>query len=423
MDQIIQIFDIIFYCLLGLSFIFLLYKFIYGAVAFGKTKEFPNAKVDHKYCILIPARNESKVIKGLLQSILAQDYDMSKVSTYVIVESENDPTCEICKDAGVNVFVRKKLNLKGKGYALHEAIDYIQNDLKEEFDAFFIFDADNIISKNYIKEMNKAYDAGYKMALGYRNSKNWNDGWIASLSALTFSMLNTFQNKARAKYGFNILVSGTGFYIDYNIIKENGGWTFFTLTEDVELSMYSTLNNIPTTYVEKAEFFDEQPTKFKQSWNQRIRWVKGYQQVHKIYDKKLIKSAFTEKENIWTKIEYSLQIMPILIFVLTIAFYSISSLTLCIINGIIGNVVWIELLLRLIIVLCSTYLFLSLYTLLLIIAERKKINLTLPNAIISVLMGPIFMFLYIPIALKAFSQKEVEWKVIEHSVVIKEISN
>ena len=43
------------------------------------------------------------------------------------------------------------------------------------------------------------------------------------------------------------------------------GFPFNTLTEDYELTLYSTLNNLTTTYNEKAIFYDEQPDSFKVS--------------------------------------------------------------------------------------------------------------------------------------------------------------
>ena len=273
--------NIVFYVCLGFSVLLLVNKIIYHIVGLFPSKKLPDASKEHRFAILIPARNESKVIDGLLNSIKNQTYNQDLLETYVIVEKPDDPTCQIAKNyKNTNVFVREHLELKGKGYALDECIQKIFKENKE-YDAIFIFDADNILSPTFIEEMNKSYDAGYKIALGYRNSKNWNDGWIASCSALTFSMINTFHNKCRAKFNRNVILSGTGFYIDFDEIKKIGGWKFYTLTEDYELTLFSALNNINSTYNEYAEFFDEQPTSLRTSWNQRLRWVKGHSQSDK----------------------------------------------------------------------------------------------------------------------------------------------
>ena len=45
-----------------------------------------------KICVLIPARNESKVIEGLLKSLKEQSIKFNMEDAYVIVESEKDKT-------------------------------------------------------------------------------------------------------------------------------------------------------------------------------------------------------------------------------------------------------------------------------------------------------------------------------------------
>ena len=41
-----------------------------------------------------------------------------------------------------------------------------------------IFDADNLLDKNYVLEVNKAFDNGSKIITSYRNSKNFNTNWV-----------------------------------------------------------------------------------------------------------------------------------------------------------------------------------------------------------------------------------------------------
>ena len=100
-------------------------------------------KSNHNFCILIPARYESKVIEGLLKSIKNQSYKINMKDVYVVVESIKDETVNICKKYDVNVFVRKNLTLKRKGYALDEVVKYILS-CNKNYDAYFIFDADNV---------------------------------------------------------------------------------------------------------------------------------------------------------------------------------------------------------------------------------------------------------------------------------------
>lgn len=413
---IFHIANIIFYICLGISVLLLLQKIVYHIFGLIPSKKFPDAKKNHKYAIIIPARNESKVIEGLLNSIKEQDYDHSLLDTYLVVESEDDPTCEIAKKyENTHVFVRQHLELKGKGHALDEVVQNIFAS-GEKYEAFFICDADNILSPSFITEMNKCFDAGYDIAVGYRNSKNWNGGWIASGSALTFSMVNTFQNKGRARFNQKVVLSGTGFYVDSKILEKLGGWKFFELTEDVEFSMYSIVNDLKATYNEYAEFYDEQPTNLKASWNQRLRWVKGFTVVQKKYKKKLFKGMIFDKHNKLSKYEYVVNILPIACLLVTAIVYAVFNLVFGIVCSAqmqpLAPKVWIAFAAA----TGSIYGFFVLYAAIMLFAERKHSDITAKNAFICCIMFPIFSAMYIPIFFQSIFKKEVEWKPIVHSV-------
>ncbi len=402
-----------------LSTLLLIYKIFYHIYGLFPSKHFAKAKTLHKFAILVPARNESKVIEGLLKSFDECSYPKEKFDLYVIVESKDDPTCEICKKYPfVSCFVRPNLDVKKKGGALDQVIKHIlDSGIAQEkgYEAYFIFDADNKISKNYLNEMNNVYDAGYDIALGYRNCTNWNDGWVASCSGLTFSMVNTFQNKCRTRFTQNVLVSGTGFYICAKVINELGGWPFQTLTEDAEISYYATLNNLKGAYNEYAEFFDEQPISIKISWNQRLRWVKGYGAVNKEYNKKIVKSLIYSKEHRLAKIDFALNIIPVAFPLVSIITYILFTLIMGFVG--IGMGVktswWTLALTNCGFTILGCYLFFVLYAMLLLIVERKHMDITLKNSVATCLMFPFFMGLYIPIAITALVKKEVVWTKIQ----------
>jgi len=391
------------------------YKIFLHINAIFPGKQYPEAKKNHKFAILIPARNESKVISGILNSIKNQDYDKSLVDTYIIVEKEDDPTCEIAKKfENTHIIVRKKLELKGKGYAIDEAMQEILPK-KLGYEAFFIFDADNILEPNYLKEMNKVVDQDYDVGLGYRNSKNWNDGWIAACSGLTFSMFSNFDNKPKNKLGVGIKVCGTGFFISSRIIEKLGGWKFFTLTEDYEFSLYSIVNNFKTAYNENAKFYDEQPISIKQSWNQRVRWCKGFSQANKIYTKQLIKSGIKDKgKSKLDKLMCVFGVVPFAFTLISLVTYQAIHLCLTFVGLAFGEPLWYLPLIAFGAANLALYLFLVLYTVCLLIADRKNLNLNFKNALICCLMNPIFILSYVPIYIFSACKKDVKWVAIEH---------
>ena len=155
-----------------LLIIYSLFLLVYSFFVMTRNNNSPKKSdtVTNKYCILIPARNESQVIEQLLISIEKQTKKINSKDVYIIVESKEDPTVEIVKKHNMNIVYRKDLTKKRKGYALDDAIKEILSKNKK-YDAYFIFDADNILDKNYIKEMINSIEEGYDINFGARPLK------------------------------------------------------------------------------------------------------------------------------------------------------------------------------------------------------------------------------------------------------------
>ncbi len=400
---------------ISLTFIFI------GALMAGlvtliarKNNNKPKRRKDgHNFCVLIPARYESKVIEGLLKSIKNQTHKVKMTDVYVVVESEKDETVNICKKYNATVFIRKELHLKRKGYALDEVVKYILSG-KKRYDAYFIFDADNVLDKDYFKNMIPVFDKGYDLATGYRNCKNGNDSVVAASSALTFSLVNEVFNDNKNKQTRNITFSGTGFYIRGYLIEKWQGYPFHTLTEDYELSSYATLNNLTTYYNTKSVFYDEQPVKFKNTINQRIRWIRGYFDVRRMYQKKMLLSLDRKDRNFGSKLDESFGIIPYIFMVVGLLVWFLSIIFFIVYNLFLNKEILRTHVFELLIYFVILYLALFIMTLVIVIIEGNKIDLSLKTKIKVLFYNPIFMISYVPCAIKALTAKEVKWTKVEH---------
>lgn len=364
---------------------------IVSSITERKKKIILNKHASDGYAILIPARNESRVIENLLKSIEVQNKDMSNV--YVIVEDEKDKTCDITKKYKANIFVREKPIRPRKGYALDECIKHILK--TKHYDLYFIFDADNVLENNFISEMLKSWYEGYDVAIGYRNILN-SKNIISGCSGLMFSLINTLVNKKKAKNNRPVLLSGTGFYINGKIIEDLGGFPFNTLTEDYELSLYMSANNISSTYNDDAVYYDEQPVDMKTSIKQRTRWVKGFFEARS----RRLKNV---KGNLSSKLG--------VIHLIFIVFGLISLFILSIINSILNfNMYYLTIIL---LVPFLLYILLFILTLILLIKDNK-INLSRRLKIKCLLFNPIFLFLFVHCFIRSIMIKNVGWDVIKH---------
>lgn len=373
----------------------------------------PVSEEKARFAVIIPARNESKVIGANLCAIENSDYPEDKYEIYVIVESRDDPTVQICAGyQNVRCVLRKRLSDVGKGYALDECIRDIFRE-NDTFDAFLILDADNVIGKKFLSGMNDAYQAGYDAACGNRNNKDWNASLVSSASALTFTALNSVLNKPKSACGLNVTMSGTGFFVRADRLRALGGWPFHSLTEDYEFSTYALCNGLKTCYVENAMYYDEQPLTMRQSIVQRTRWVKGFFSVCYRYHKNK-KEAVRKDRSLLSKKDF-VGGLPVLVAVFDLLGY------LCCLVGFVAHGLWMRdgtvrfYLSRLGTVLLVVYIAIALFTVCLFRVNGKYIRITKRNEVNTILFHPVFLASYVIVAIRALFVRS-SWEVVEHSI-------
>ena len=255
-----------------------IYKTFYLILGTFFTRIFPKAKKKHKYAIVIAARNEEKVIGNLLDSIKKQDYPKKLITTFVVCDNCTDNTMKVAKKHGAICYERHDLKNKTKGFALQYLFKCIEHDYKiKNFEGYFVFDADNLLAKDYITRMNEAFDAGEKIITSYRNTKNFDENWISANYALHWLRSIRTAHRARSILRLATNIQGTGFLFANELVRD--GWKYTSLTEDRAFTADAVKEGYRISYNDKAMFYDEQPVNLKIALRQRLRWSKGHLQA------------------------------------------------------------------------------------------------------------------------------------------------
>ncbi|MDF2677948.1 MAG: N-acetylglucosaminyltransferase [Bacillota bacterium] len=394
--------------------LFYLYQAYFVFIALFAKKRELNCNTQHKYAVVIAARNESAVISHLIKSIKKQKYPTELVDIFVVADNCTDNTADIARESGATVIERFNKQQVGKGYALDYALKIIKNEYSDsKYEGYFVFDADNLLDENFIAEMNKVFDNGYKVLTCYRNSKNYDTNWISAGYSLWFLREAKFLNNSRMMLKTGCAISGTGFLVHDDIINKNGGWKHHLLTEDIEFSIDCAINGELIGYCDKAVLYDEQPYIFEQSWNQRLRWAKGFYQVFGKYGKDLFINLFKNKN--FSCYDMLMTVMPCLILSLASAMVNLAFLTVGLLNIEISPMIIEETSKAIIMAGVNSYLVLFAIGALTTITEWKQINSTTFKKIMYLFTFPIFIFTYIPISIVALFKK-IEWKPITHSI-------
>ena len=382
------------------------YQLVYFLVAlFGKEKTVSYEKKYHNYALLICARNEELVIGDLLRSIQNQIYPKENYSTFVMADNCTDATAKIAQANGAIVYERSDLTHIGKGYALGALIKNILGEYGDQFDGFIVFDADNVLTPDYLDQMNRTYCQGNRMIASYINSKNYGSNWLSAGSSLFLLNKSRFLNRARNILGLSAAANGTGFLFSKDVLSD---WPYHTLTEDIEFSVDQVCRRNRIAYCSSAVLYDEQPTSFRQSYYQRLRWAKGYLQVMNKYFIPLVKGigegSFACYDMLNTLLSgYGLSIFTITINLFTFLYMLVTGVSI------------IPFISSLALGLIRAYVLLCMVGLLTTITEWKRINAKPYHKIGYIFTYPLFIASYIPIAICALFIN-VTWVPTKHSV-------
>ena len=399
--------------LVYLTVVFWIYELAISLCSLIKFKEKPLLKnKKHKFMAIIPAHNEEAVIENLVESLKNQDYDKNLYDIYVIADNCTDNTALIAENAGAIVYKRFDEKHKTKGHALNW---FLGQKIKEnaDYDAFLVFDADNIVDKNFIKVMNKKLCQGEEVVQGYKDIKNPTESWISAGYAFFYWTMHRFYHFARYNIGLSPLLNGTGFMVKFDLIKETG-WDTKTLTEDIEFSLKQIIQGRRLGWATDAIVYDEQPEKFVASWKQRSRWTVGHIQCTKEYTKDLAKAAIEKKTIMnFDGLLYIIGSIPmfivsILLVLSNFAIYLFDTMTTE------------QLIFNLIKFIVPTLFLPILSALFTMYIEKKPIKPMLKWA----LYYPLFLGSWLLINLKCLFKQDITWEKIDHvrSVKIKEIA-
>lgn len=400
--------------LLWIVTIYWLYQLMISVCSLVKLKDKPLIEEkNNKFMAIIPAHNEEIVIGNLIASLKKQNYPQDLYDIYVIADNCTDNTAKVAKEAGAIVYERFDDTHKTKGYALDW---FLKQKIEEnaDYDAFFIFDSDNIVDENFIKNMNKKLCQGEEVVQGYRDIKNPTDSWVSAGYAIFYWTMHRFYHLARYNLGLSPLLNGTGFMVKFDLVKPTNGFDTITLTEDIEFSLKTIISGRKLGWATDAIVYDEQPVGFKQSWSQRSRWTVGHMQCLREYTKPLAGAVKEHKTLMnFDGLLYMLGSIPM--FVLTII---LVALNFVIYFG--NGMSTLDLILNCLRYLLPTFLLPIFTGIVIMILDKKPIR----PMIKGLALYPLFLGSWLLINFKCLFKRDTKWEKIDHvrDIKINEVS-
>ena len=279
--------------------VMLIYQLYLTVFGFKRdTRDYQEHEPESRFLVLVPAHNEEKVIGDMIRNLQAMDYPAELYDFYIIADNCTDGTAEVARSLGANVLVHEKDGPDaptGKPIALKAALEAL-GDYAARYDLLMIFDADNLMDTNMFREVNSQFlDKGRPDLIQcYLGAKN-KSGAVAWFYYTSYTVTNRFFQLAKHRLGLNCSVGGTGYAITTSYLKERGGWTTASLTEDIEIQVEATLDGRRILWNHNTRVYDEKPTSFRASVRQKTRWAQGHWFVALRNTGKLFRQLFTGK--------------------------------------------------------------------------------------------------------------------------------
>jgi cellulose synthase/poly-beta-1,6-N-acetylglucosamine synthase-like glycosyltransferase len=138
-----------------------------------------------------------------------------------------------------------------------------------------VLDADNLTPPDYLTEMNRAFDRGFRVVQSARCAKNASDSTTSQLDAISEALWNRLDQAGRSTMGLSATIAGSGMAFDRDVFAWLIGEGGPGLLEDIEWQARLMLAGISVGYTAEARVYDEKTRRAASLGRQRKRWVAG----------------------------------------------------------------------------------------------------------------------------------------------------
>ncbi len=289
-----------------LSFISLLVSLFWLQVIYLKNKEKKMIKDYPSVSILIPAYNEEGNIAKTIRSILNLDYPKEKIKIIVINDNSTDNTKEIASKFKNILVIDNKHKGIGKASALNQGLRFVNTEL------FAVLDADSEVSRDSLKKLVQMFDdkktAAAISRIKVKNLKNI----FTHIQRIEY-ILATFIRKLMSKIDTLHITPGVLSVYRTNVIKKLKNFDENNITEDLEIAMRLRYYNYNVKMNDEAVTYTNVPNSFKNLWEQRIRWFRGFIQNNLRYRKMFM----SKKHGLMGKLQLPLNAITFFTILLT----------------------------------------------------------------------------------------------------------
>ncbi len=228
--------------------------------------------------IQLPIYNERYVVERLLTAVANLDYPRDRLTVQVLDDSTDETSDLVARlvtalqQSGLDIQHMRRGSRAGyKAGALHYGLSLLDT----EYVA--VLDADFVPPPPFLRQTipHLVANPALGMVQGRWGHLNWRGNLLTMGQALALDGHFIVEQMGRNRSGWLINFNGSGGVWRTEAIRDAGGWTDDTLTEDLDLSYRAQLKGWQFLYVPSVVVPGELPPELSAYKQQQARWAKG----------------------------------------------------------------------------------------------------------------------------------------------------
>ncbi len=221
-----------------------------------------------RFCVIICARNEERVIEGVLADLSVQSYPAELMDVLVVAHNCSDGTAAVARRRGSDV-LELQTDAPGKSQVILAGLAQ----LRKSYDLVGVLDADSRVPGDFLEVVAAA--SPDEACLQVETVPRADGDWLSAGYGFGRRSRNVFWWRPREELGLGTTISGSGFFarpaLLERILRRSR-----TLTEDLECTALLAADGIRIRYVGETYVEVGEPNELADSLRQRSRWARGH---------------------------------------------------------------------------------------------------------------------------------------------------
>ena len=228
--------------------------------------------------IIVPVKDEEKVVGRLLEALLRLDYPPEKREIVIVEDGSVDKTVKLCREYARRypgqVRLLRQRTSNGKPSALNYALKHVKGEVVAVFDADSVPEPDTLL-----KAVEHFEDPSVAAVQGRACSINADANMLTKF--VSYEEAVRYETYMRGKDVLNLFVPLTGscYFVRRGVLLEVDGWDDASLSEDMEVALKLTKEGYRIRYAPEIRCWQEYPVNLAQLIKQRMRWFRGTMEI------------------------------------------------------------------------------------------------------------------------------------------------